>query len=67
MRDICVVTVCRNDRLLNRRYHTKCKEREAKDARGKPGIAIEARTNITATKKEKKTKKKKWMKKKHDE
>ena len=43
-----------DERLLNRLYHTKYEERETKDARGKPGIAFEAGTNITATKKKKK-------------
>jgi hypothetical protein len=49
-----VVTMYPGERLLNRRYHTKCEERKTKDARGKLGIAFEAGTNITATKKKKK-------------
>jgi hypothetical protein len=54
-----VVTMYPNERLLNRLYHIKYKEREAKDARGKPGITIEAGTNITATNRNKKKKRKK--------
>jgi hypothetical protein len=48
-----------HERFVKRRYYTQVKEREAKDARGKDGLAIEAGKNITAMKKKRRTKKKK--------
>jgi hypothetical protein len=53
-----------HERFVKRRYYTQEKEREAKDARRKDGMAIGAGTNITATKKKKKKKKTKKKKEK---